>query len=301
MNAILKTALRPLLGPVRRLWRRLPDSVLDTRAMRSVGSFIYDNFVRDTNRNQSHMTRFMRNVPQLEALRDLMSRSPPGATLRIASIGCSTGVELHSTLWMIRSARPDLRIVAKGVDISPAVVEFARRGVFRAQPATGEEALQEMGQREVTGASTEALHAMLEPAPAGNLRVRDWLREGVDWLVGDATDPQLIVQLGPQDLVLACNFLGPMEDPLAEACLRGIVQLIAPNGTLVLDGIDLDLKTRVVPSLGLTPITDRIEAAYVADPTKSDWPWKRWSREPFDRRRPDWAFRYSTIFVKSAP
>jgi chemotaxis protein methyltransferase CheR len=301
MNEILKAAFKPLLGPVRRIWSRLPDSVLATRAMRSVGSFIYDNFVRDTNRNQSHMTRFMRNVPQLEALRDLISRSPQGATLRIASIGCSTGVELHSTLWVIRSARPDLRVVAKGVDISPAVVEFARRGVFRAQPATGEEGLQEMGQREVTGADSEALQAMLEPVPGGNLRVRDWLREGVYWLVGDATDPQLFIELGPQDLVLACNFLGPMEDPLAEACLRGIVHLIAPNGVLVLDGIDLDLKARVVPSLGLTPITDRIEEAHVADPTKSDWPWKRWSHEPFDRRRPDWAFRYSTIFVKSAP
>ena len=298
MNPTFMAAFRRLLRPLRRLWTYIPESVLATRPMRRLGRFIYDNYVRNTKRDQSHQTRFMRNLPQLETLRDLIAKYPPGATLRVASIGCSTGAELYSTLWVLRSARRDLRVVATGVDISPEVVEIARRGVYRAQAPTGVRELENSGERAVPADGIAAMADMLQAAPDGTFRISDWLREGVDWFAADASDPQLIARLGPRDLVLACNFMGPMEDPLAEACLRNVARLVAPNGTLVVDGIDLDVKSRIMPTLALTPITERIEAAHVADPTKSDWPWTRWSHEPFDRQRPDWAFRYSTIFAK---
>ena len=39
-----------------------------------------------------------------------------------------------------------------------------------------------------------------------------------------------------------------MEDPLAEACLRNVARLVNPGGILVVDGVDLDLKARVMPA-----------------------------------------------------
>ena len=69
------------------------------------------------------------------------------------------------------------------------------------------------------------------------------------WETGDATDPELLDLFGPQDVAMVCNVLGPMEDALAEKCLRNIVRLVVPDGHLVVDGMDLDLKTRVVQSL----------------------------------------------------
>lgn len=257
--------------------------------MRIAGAFIYDRYVRDTQRLQSQYTCFMRNVPQLEVLRDLLLEKDLGATVRIASIGCSTGAELYSALWVCRTARPDLHFVAQGLDICKPVLEIAQRAIYP-PPAPAAE-----------GVLCEALVGILEANPDGAFRVKDWLREGVSWRLGNATDPHLLDLLGPQEVVFACNFLGPMENDEAEACLRNFTRLVVPNGYLVLDGIDLDLKTRVVRSLKLAPVTARIEEVHHGDPTKRGWPWTRWSHEPFDKNRPDWAFRYSTIFVAPQP
>jgi len=38
-------------------------------------------------------------------------------------------------------------------------------------------------------------------------KVKLWLREGITWQLGDAADPELINILGPQDMVVASNFL----------------------------------------------------------------------------------------------
>lgn len=66
----------------------------------------------------------------------------------------------------------------------------------------------------------------------------------------------------------------------------------------MIDGVDLDLRTDVVRALGLLPITEDARRIHEADPTKQDWPWTRWSLEPFDATRPDWPFRYATIFQR---
>ena len=51
-------------------------------------------------------TRFFRNLPQLELVRDMVLEMPQGAPVKIVSMGCSTGADLYSTLWLIRTARP---------------------------------------------------------------------------------------------------------------------------------------------------------------------------------------------------
>jgi chemotaxis protein methyltransferase CheR len=295
-----KTAHTPLLRSLRFIWKKLPASALATRPMRAAGRLIYDRLVRNTDRNQTHQTRFLRNVPQLEVLRDLVSRRDRDSTLRVVSIGCSNGAELYSTLWVLRSARPDLRVIAKGIDISPTIVEVARRGIYTVQATAAGREVEHAHEQAIAAADVARIGGILQSVPDGTLRVHDWLREGIEWAVGDATDARLAKRLGPQDLVLACNFLGPMEDPLAEACLRNVARLVSPCGILVVDGVDLDLKARVMPTLGLTPITKRAEEAYAADPSKRDWPWQRWSHEPFDPHRPDAAFRYPTLFVNPA-
>jgi hypothetical protein len=39
-------------------------------------------------------------------------------------------------------------------------------------------------------------------------RVKPWLRDGITWEVGDASAPELIRILGPQDMVVASNSKG---------------------------------------------------------------------------------------------
>ncbi len=54
------------------------------------------------------------------------------------------------------------------------------------------------------------------------VRVKAWIREGIDWHVADAGDPELARLLGRQDIVVANRFLCHMAPPDAERCLRNI-------------------------------------------------------------------------------
>jgi len=290
--------LQPLgLGQAaRQVWDRLPEWVVDTPPMRRLGHVVYDKYTRHTDRAQTHATFFLRNMPQIEVVRDAVSSLPQGAKLKVASMACSSGAELYSMLYVIRSARPDLKVVAHGVDISADIVEVARAGLYDPALPPHKSGLVPPGDDEQQARHLQALGVLMERTPDNKLRIKDSLREGIKWSVGDVTDPALVDRLGPQQLVIANNFLGPMPDELAEACLRNISTMVAAGGWLVVDGVDLDLKARVMPTLGLEPVTSRMAEIHKGDPTKEDWPWTRWSHEPFNASHPDRDFRYSTIF-----
>ena len=128
-------------------------------------------------------------------------------------------------------------------------------------------------------------------------RIKPWLRDGVTWQVGDASDPNLITSLGPQDLVVANNFLCHMPARSAQLCLRNLAQLVSPGGYLFVTGVDLDVRTKVALELGWEPIPELRAEIHDGDPlVRADWPWQWWGLEPLDRRRPDWETRYSAVF-----
>jgi chemotaxis methyl-accepting protein methylase len=260
------------------------------------GRYIYRRFTRHTGKFQSHYTQFMRNPPLLSTIATLASKYPRGGHLKIACIGCSTGAELYSVLYVIKSLRSDLQVTAQGADISNAVTEAARRGIYFPDVPAAEGGLYAAGRAEVTSADASSLVDLLEPLPDGAFRVRDWLREGITWRTADATDDKLSALFEPQDFLLANNFMGPMDDHLAERCLRNMVTLVARGGYLVVDGIDLDVKTRILTELGFRPVLTNQQEIWEAEGLKTGWPWLRWAREPIDRSVVDWALRYSVIF-----
>lgn len=283
----------------RAVWDTIPNPVMQTVPMRHTGRFIYRRFTRNVVRLQSHYTHFMRNPPLLEVLAGLLTNYDQGSTLRLASIGCSTGAELYSALYVLRQARPDLKILAQGADISTAVVEVARRGIYSPNAPSAEGGLYLAGRAEVSSQDIDALGGILETLPDGTLSVHQRLRENVTWLTADATARSLVDIVGQQDIVLANNFIGPMEDPLAEACLRNIMKLVKPGGILVVEGIDIDLKTRILKASNFDPVLDRQEDIWTADPSKGGWPWVRWSHEPVDHNEATWRFRYSVVFRRA--
>jgi chemotaxis methyl-accepting protein methylase len=282
----------------RSIWAVLPASIVHTEFMNRTGRFIYRRFTRDTIRVQSHYTQFMRNPPLLDAIASLLSTYGKGAALRVASIGCSTGAELYSALYVLRRARPDLVIAGTGVDISDAVVEVARRGVYKPGCSAALGGLYLEGRPEVLREEVADLGGILEVLEDGLLRVHDGIRDKTHWTTGDASDPLLFEELQEQDVVLANNVMGPMQDALAEACLRNIMHLVRPGGYLIIDGIDLDLKTRVMMSSSFEPVPVLREEIWNADKLKSGWPWLRWGREPLDIREPTCDWRYSIIFKR---
>ncbi|MDL2398401.1 CheR family methyltransferase [Rhizobium mayense] len=280
----------------RAFWATIPSRVRRTPLMFRTGRYIYRRFSRNAERVQTHYTHFMRNPPLLAVIGALASECPGDGSIKIASIGCSTGAELYSALYAIKKVRSDLNLIAYGADISSAVVEVAKRGIYRPDIPSAEGSFYAAGRPEVASPDMPSLMEILEPLPDGSLRVRDQLRQGITWLTADATDGKLPDLIGRQDFLLANNFMGPMEDPLAERCLRNMTKLVAPGGYLIVDGIDLDIKTKVLKASGFRPVLASQDEIWAWEASKNGWPWLRWAREPLNRSEPDWTFRYCVIF-----
>ena len=277
----------------RRLWRRLPASLSNLAPVHSYGDLLHEWARRYGGRAQDHGTFFLRNRPQLELIRRLVDQRAKTDTLRLAVLGCSTGAEAYSIARRIRSARPDLKLILRAVDISKHAVEFAERGSYSpvGPQLTGADIFERMNDVE-----------MMEmfDRNEGSFTVKSWIREGIKWQVGDAAESETIDSLGPQDIVVANNFLCHMQPVVAERCLRNIAHLVRPNGYLFVSGIDLDIRTKVADELGWHPLQELLEESHEGDPSmRTLWPWHYAGLEPLNKKRGDWKRRYAAAFQLS--
>jgi polysaccharide pyruvyl transferase WcaK-like protein len=278
------------LGLNERIWRRLPVRVRDLRPVRAYGARLHALVCRRADREMYLGTLFLRNRPALELMRRLVQNRERGARIKIAVLGCSIGVEVYSILWTLRSSRPDLELSVHAVDISSEVIRVAERGVYSPYES-------EMVHSSIFDGLTEPERAEMFDWECDEATIKPWLRAGVTWQVGDAADPDLISSLGPQDLVVANNFLCHMPAQSAQHCLRNLAQLAGPGGYLFVTGVDLDVRTKVALELGWEPIPELTAEIHDGDPlVRSDWPLQWWGLEPLDRRRPGWETRYAACF-----
>jgi chemotaxis protein methyltransferase CheR len=277
------------------LWERLPSRVRDLQAVRSYGAWLHMLVCLQADRKMYLGTFFLRNRPALELMRRLAQQRAYGSTLRIAVLGCSIGAEVYSILWIIRSVRPDLKVVTHAVDISKEILSFAENGIYT--PDTSQ----------LVGASiferlTKAEMVEMFDWEGDQARVKSWLREGITWQLGDAADPKLIKILGPQDMVVASNFLCHMAAPDAEECLRNIARLLIPGGYLFVSGVDLEVRTKIALELGWEAVSDLIAEIHNGDSSvRADWPWQWWGLEPLNQKRHDWQTRYAAGFRINTP
>ena len=253
----------------------------------ALGRRIHRRACRVQARGGGCYTRFFRNLPQLELLRDLVLERPRGVPVKIVSLGCSTGAELYSAVWLIRSARPEQEVQALGIDSSEACIQAAARGVYPFRVI------------EVAGIS-ETSYEGLFTREGKTLVVQDWVKEAVTWAVGDACSSDLAARFGLHDVVVANNFLFQMPPGRAGACLKNLARLVAPNGYLVVSGADLDVRSRILGELGFVPVTARCEEMHAAEDVHTAWPLRFWGLEPMDRTRQDWPARYTTVFRSPA-
>jgi hypothetical protein len=180
------------------------------------------------------------------------------------------------------------------VDISSEILNFAEKGVYAPDTCglVGSSIFERLTAHEME-------HMFdLERDEAS---VKPWLREGITWRLGDASSPEMIHALGPQDIVVANNFLCHMEPPAAENCLRNIAGLVDREGHLFVSGVDLDIRAKVARELGWRPIPELLEQIHDGDPcVRGDWPWCWWGLEPLDQTRTDRQLRYAAVFQISA-
>ncbi|HUA38719.1 MAG TPA: CheR family methyltransferase [Candidatus Sulfopaludibacter sp.] len=274
----------------KRIWQRLPDRLRDLRVIRSYGAWLHTLVCLHANRQQYFGTFFFRNRPALELMRRLVAKRDHGATVNLTVLACSVGAEVYSILWTIRSARPDLIVRLHAVDVSKEILDFAANGIY--SPRTSK-----MVGASIFDRMTEQEKRAMFDWEGDQARVKSWLREGITWRCGDATDPEWASLLGPQDIVVGSNFLCHMAPREAETCLRNIARLVGPAGYLFITGVDLDVRTRVALDLGWKPLPELLAEIHDGDPSvRADWPWQWWGLEPLERRRSDWQIRYAAVF-----
>jgi SAM-dependent methyltransferase len=274
----------------RLVWPHLPPGVTGLGPMLFYGNCVHALARRKGVRAQAFSTHFLRNRPELKLIRRLLEFRKSGETTRVAVLGCSLGAEVYSIAWTIRSARPDLKLILNAVDVSPRAVEFARRGVYSL--TSFEPASAAIFER-MSVAEREEFFDTDEQA----VTVKPWIRKDIRWNVGDVGEPGVVEALGPQDMVVASNFLCHMVPSEAERCLRNIARLVSSCGYLFVSGIDLDVRTKVARDLGWKPVQEFLEEVHDGDPClRAHWPWHYAGLEPLDKKRRDWRVRYAAAF-----
>jgi hypothetical protein len=274
----------------RRIWEDIPGDMRNSYLIRAYGAWLQSLVRLVEMRRQYFGTFFLRNRPALELMRRLADKKAKGSTLRIAVLACSAGAEVYSILWTIRLARPDLKVIVCAVDISKEILNFAEKGIYT--PDTCEL----VGCSVFERLTAQEMEQMFD-WEGDQARVKPWLREGITWQLGDASSPELIHVLGPQDIVVASNFLCHMAPLVAENCLRNIAGLVDRGGCLFVSGVDLEVRAKVAHELGWQPIPELLEQIHDGDPDlRGGWPLCWWGLEPLNPRRRDWQLRYAAAF-----
>jgi chemotaxis methyl-accepting protein methylase len=278
-----------LLKTSRRIWKRLPIRIRDLRLVQAYGRWLHAVACRHANREMYLGTLFLRNRPALELMRRLAAEQRR-SRLKVAILGCSVGVEVYSILWTLRRDRPEVEIAVDAVDIAPEVLAIAEKGAYGPQTSEAVHA-------SVFQPLTDAERGEMFDWEGEQAQVKPWLREGVTWRLGDASDPNLVDELEAADFVVANNFLCHMDPSGAELCLRNLVGLVKPDSYLFVCGVDLDVRTKVAVDLGWEPVAELLAEIHDGDPlVRADWPFEWWGLEPLDRQRPDWQTRYASVF-----
>jgi chemotaxis methyl-accepting protein methylase len=252
----------------------------------------------------------------MELMCRLLGQKAHGAKVAISVLACSKGAEVYSILWSIRRARPDLKVTLQAVDISRDIIDFAKEGAYSIKGRARLKALEQLGMTEEEkliwltyrdqglDESISIFERMDKSEMDGmfdregdKAKVKPWLKEGITWRVGDASSPELVDELGLQDVVVANRFLCHMEPAAAEECLRNIAGLVKPGGYIFVSGVDLSVRTRVAKEFDWKPVPDLLREVHEGDlSVTKGWPLYWWGLEPFSEDRPDWRTRYASVF-----
>lgn len=146
----------------------MPARVRESRAFRAYGGWLHAIACRRADRQMYVGTFFFRNRPALELMGRLAEEKAEGATVRVAVLGCSIGVEVYSIVWTIRRARPDLNLLIQGVDNSAEVLTVAAAGVY------GPEACELAGSSIFEQVDADEMQEMFDWEGQGQGRVKAW-------------------------------------------------------------------------------------------------------------------------------
>jgi len=181
----------------------------------------------------SHLTNnetyFFRELGQLQVFSDTVLRSvkerkarQSDRTIRIASVGCSTGEEALTLAMIVYDSGQffwgwDVRIF--GVDVDPEALEKARRGVYHQNSFR---------------AMTDAVRDRHFVKTGGGQQAKDVLRRLVTLRQGNLLEASSYDGLTPLDVIFCRNVLIYFSDAMILRAVSLFRELLAPGGYLFL-------------------------------------------------------------------
>lgn len=142
-------------------------------------------------------------------------------TLRVLSVACSTGEEVYTLAIALREAgiKPD-RFRILGTDISRRSLDFAAKGRY---PQRSFRDLRD---------SCQALRERWFRCDEESWRIRDELREGVEFACGNLASPEFLAAATPFHLVFCRNILIYFHSQSRRIAVGNLHRLLSSDGTL---------------------------------------------------------------------
>jgi chemotaxis methyl-accepting protein methylase len=304
LHVVQKSLATGYLWVVVRVWRRIPARLRSLPVFLRYGAHLHSLVLKCLDRRQNHSTFFFRNRAEIELIRRLADQASHGSRIDMAILACSKGAEVYCIAWALKTARPDLTINLRAIDISQEVVEFARRGVYslRDDESHARDSGMDTYRDQPPGYSpfmfmSESEKNAMFDRDGDAVRIKSWIKEGITWQCADVGEPELTSIVPPQDIVIANRFLCHMKPAAAERILRNISRIVKPGGYLFVSGVDLDVRMRVAMDMKWKAITELMKEVHDGDPSIRDgWPFDYWAKEPLDTGRRDAAIRYASAF-----
>ena len=166
---------------------------------------------------------FFRDVVPFERLSQALAKRvkeyTPLTPLRVLSVPCAHGEEPYSIgISLLNLGLKTDAFYIKGVDVSQRVLTKARQGVFNSLSFRGE--------------NLDFRDYYFEPQENNRYRIKEPLRSHVTFEVANITDPLVLFQDSPYDVIFCRNVLIYFDKPSRERTLRNLDRLLNPNGLL---------------------------------------------------------------------
>ncbi len=193
-------------------------------------------------------TYFFRNEAQFNALRtvilpEILQRKKLQGTVRIWSAGCSTGEEPYTIAMIVREhflrRFPRVRFEILANDISPSVLEKAKRGEYRTYA--------------IRSLPKEYLDKYFTRTPNGTYVIKDEIRQMVKFFQMNLKDEQQMRRMHNIDVIFCANVLIYFSPEVKEQIVNNFYRALNPGGFLFIGysesliGMNTKFRMRQLP------------------------------------------------------
>jgi chemotaxis protein methyltransferase CheR len=195
-------------------------------------------------------TYFYREDHQLRCmtsslLGDIVGHKPPGSTVRIWSIPCSTGEEPYSiALWLMENwpEVDDYNIEIVGSDIDTRALKAAAEGIY--------------GDRALMRLSRDIVSRYFRPVADGKHEIDEGLRDSIQFTRANMIDAQDMARYRDFDLIFCRNVLIYFDDASRRQAAENLYDCLRPGGYICLG--HSESMSRISPLFNVRRFPDAI-------------------------------------------